>query len=109
MAKRQITGGAFQSPSGVPLSGGSITFRLTADAVASGTQVVAPILTSAILDSNGNINGTVDIWPNDQLNPTGTTYKINVYTSVGQLAWSSENSIPSGVGAFDLGTLIPLY
>lgn len=109
MAVRQIVGGAFQDAAGNPLNGGSVTFRLSTDAVASGTQVSAPILTSAVLDANGNISGTVNIWPNDQLNPTTTVYRIKVYTVTGLLAWQSENTIPSGAGTFDIGTLTPLF
>ncbi|PWT75538.1 MAG: hypothetical protein C5B59_08650 [Bacteroidetes bacterium] len=108
MAIRQITGGAFQDASGKALAGGSITFRLSTDAVASDSQVSAPVLTKATLDSNGNISGTVNIWPNPQLTPA-TVYKISVYNAQGLLAWYSENSIPSGVGSFDIGTLTPLF
>jgi len=42
-------------------------------------------------------------------NPSGTVYRIKVYTSEGQLAWESENVIPSGLSAYDLGSLIPLF
>jgi len=109
MAKRQITGGNFQDASGNTLNGGSVIFRLSTDAVATGTQVVASILTSAVLDASGNISGTVSLWPNDQLDPTDTVYRITAYNSKGQPVWNSENVIPSGVGPFDIGTLVPLY
>lgn len=109
MATRQIVGGNFQDALGNPLVGGSITFRLTTDAKATATQVAAPILTSASLDSSGNVSGAVNLWPNDQLTPTNTVYRIKAYTVSGQLAWESENVIPSGAGSFDLGTLTPLY
>lgn len=109
MAKRQIVGGNFQDSSGNPLNGGSVTFRLSTDAVATSTQIAASILTSAVLDANGNISGTVFIWPNDQLNPATTVYRITAYSAKGQQVWQSENVIPSGVGSFDIGTLIPLY
>ena len=109
MAKRQISGGNFQDSLGNPLNGGSVTFRLSTDAVAVGTQVAAAILTTAVLDASGNISGTVSIWPNDQLTPVDTVYRIVAYTAHGPAVWKSENVIPSGIGAFDIGTLTPLY
>lgn len=109
MSIRQIVGGNFQSPAGGPLAGGSITFRLSSDATVSDAQVGAVVLTSATLDSNGSISGTVNLWPNSTLTPNNTVYRIKVYTSQGQLAWTSENTIPAGSGTFDLGTLAPLY
>lgn len=109
MAQRQVIGGNFQDALGNPLNGGKITFRLTTDAVASGNQVVQGVLVSALLDSSGSISGTVLLWPNDQLSPSGTVYRIKVYTTAGEQAWESENAIPSGVGSFDIGTLVPLF
>ena len=108
MAIRQIVGGNFQDSLGNPLNAGYVTFRLTTDGMASGTQVLAGIITKATLDSAGNISGTVSLWPNDQLLPTTTRYIIQAYTNAGELGWNSENVIPSGGGSFDLGTLIPL-
>jgi hypothetical protein len=112
MAIRQIIGGKFQDCSGSPLAAGYITFRLNTDAstaVSSGIQISAGILTKATLDSNGSISGTIYLWPNDQLFPTNTVYIIRAYTNSGELGWKSENVIPSGVGLFDLGQLVPLY
>lgn len=108
MAIRQIVGGNFQDPEGNALDGGSVTFRLTTDAVAAGNQVVASVLTKATLDTSGNIVGTVNLWPNDQLDPSDTIYRIKAYDVRGQQVWESENVIPSGGGSFNLGTLVPL-
>jgi hypothetical protein len=108
MAIRQIVGGNFQDPEGNPLNGGSVTFRLTTDAVATGTQVTAAILTKATLDTSGNIVGTVKLWPNDQLNPSDTIYRIKAYVASGLRVWETEAAIPSGGGSFDLGTLVPI-
>lgn len=108
MAIRQIVGGNFQDAEGNALNGGSVTFRLTTDAVATGTQVVAAILTKATLDTSGNIVGTVNLWPNDQLDPTDTVYRIKAYSASGLQVWETEAVIPSGGGSFDLGTLVPI-
>ena len=83
-----ITGGNFQAPNGVPLSGGKITFRLSNDAVAGDDQLAAGRLISFTLDANGNLNGL--IWPNDQMQPPDTTYKARAYTAQGQWVWESE-------------------
>jgi hypothetical protein len=106
---RQITGGQFQDALGNPLAYGSVTFRLTSDANVSDSNIMAGILTTAMLGSNGSISGTVYLWPTDQLTPALTVYRIKAYTATGELAWQSENAIPSGAGAFDLGTLVPSY
>ena len=108
MAKRQITGGLFQDAAGNPLNGGSLTLRLSTDANVADSNITASVTTTATLDSTGNVSGTVYLWPNGQLIPAGTVYRIKVYTATGELAWQSENTIPSGAGSFDLGTLVPL-
>ena len=108
MAIRQVVGGNWMDALGNPLALGSVTFQINTDATSGTQQVDAGRIVSAQLDSNGNVTGTVDIWPNDQLTPVNTIYRIKVYSAAGQLAWRSENVIPSGVGSFDLGTLTPL-
>lgn len=108
MAVRQVIGGNFQDALGGSLDGGSVTFTLTTDAVASGVQVVAARMVTALLDEDGNIDGTVSIWPNDQLEPSDTVYRIKAYNFSGLQVWESENVIPSGSDSFDIGTLVPL-
>lgn len=107
MAKRQIVGGNWQDPLGSPLALGYITFQINKDATTGSVQVNAGQIVSNPLDSSGNVNGTFNIWPNDQLTPV-TVYKIKAYTAKGLLVWESENTIPSGGGTFDLGILTPL-
>ena len=88
MAKILITGGNYQSPSGVTLAGGRVDFRLNTDAVASdGSQVAAGRIISFDLDANGDLSGL--IWPNDQLTPD-TRYIARAYTAKGQFVWSAE-------------------
>ena len=106
MAKRQIYGGNFQDAAGNPLNGGMVTFRLTTDAQVVDSQIMAKIITKATLDSNGDVSGTVYLWPNDQLTPA-TVYRIQAKSASGELVWQSENCIPSGAGSFDLGSLCP--
>lgn len=106
MAKRQIIGGAFQDAAGNALALGNMTLRLNQDAFVSGTQISAGFVINIPLDSNGNISGTVSVWPNDQLTPA-TVYLVIVYNAAGEIAWSNQQVIPSGVGSFDIGTWIP--
>lgn len=137
MAKRQIYGGNFQDASGNPLAYGYLTFRLVVDGCGDATsQVVAGVLVTVPLDSTGNVSdadgfeledGTgvillesgdillledqsddsIELWINASLLPANTVYRIKAYSAAGQLVWQSENVIPAGVGAYDLGTLAP--
>jgi hypothetical protein len=93
MATILISGGNFQSPSGVPLALGHVTFRLNTDAMAGDKQISAGRLIRFPLDANGNISGY--IWPNDQMIPNDTVYFAKAYTASGELAWESELYITS--------------
>ena len=106
MVKRQIIGGNFQDPLGNPVALGYLTIRLNQDGVASDSQISAGFLIKIPLDINGNIAGTVDVWPNDQITPT-TVYFVDAYTASGENIWSNQQVIPSGAGSFDIGTWIP--
>jgi hypothetical protein len=88
MAKILITGGNYQAPNGVPLSGGSVTFRLNTDAMAEDSQISAGRLISFPLDADGNLSGY--IWPNDQMDPSNTTYTVRAYTAQGQQVWEGQ-------------------
>lgn len=83
----------FQDPSGQPLAGGSVTLRLNVDAStngASGPQITAGRLVSAVLDDTGS--AIVTIWPNDQLFPTDTIYFVTAYTALGEPVWRGQLS-----------------
>jgi hypothetical protein len=109
MAARQIVGGGFQAPNGAPLALGSFTMRLNTDAVVSSSQLAASRVLNVPLDANGNVSGTVLIWPNDQLNPSTTVYVVKVYTANGQLCWGPhQQTVPSGGGTYDISNWVPL-
>jgi hypothetical protein len=99
-----ITGGNFQDAAGNPMAGGYVTFRLNTDATAVDCQISAGRLITFPLDSNGNLSGY--IWPNDQLTPA-TVYIVRAYNAAGELVWNNQMSIPSGMGAFDIGSWVP--
>jgi len=79
----------FQDAAGNPIANGLATFQLNTDAVTSSNQQInAGIVTSFVLDGSGTLTG--NIWPNDQLTPTNTVYKVLVYTNPGQLVWRGD-------------------
>lgn len=83
----------FQSPSGEPISGGTVTVRLNQDiavGVSSGPQVSANRLVSAPLDSNGA--AVVQLWPNTGLSPS-SVYTVTAYTVLGQQIWQGEVNV----------------
>jgi hypothetical protein len=94
MAKILITGGNFQSASGVPLAGGYVTFRLNTDAVAGDSQISSGRIVTFPLDVNGNLSGY--IWPNDQMTPANTVYFVEAFTAEGQMVWEAQLHITSG-------------
>lgn len=103
MAKRQIINGSWQDALGNPLDLGYLTFRLNTDGQ-SGVQVAAGRLVTVQLDAFGNIDGTVSLWTNASLVPTGTTYDIRAYTFQGQEVWRNPKfTLPAGGGAYDFG------
>lgn len=103
MALRQIINGSWQDCSGKLLALGYLTFRLNTDGQ-SGVQVCAGRLIRVPLDAFGNIAGTVELWPNADLSPAGTTYAITAYTAEGQPVWQNQKfTLPTGAGAYDFG------
>lgn len=104
MAQRQIINGSFQDGLGNALASGYITLRLSTDAlVATNTQLYASNIINISLDSNGNVSGTVDVWPNDQMTPSTAVYVAKVFNSKGQLCWGPHGvTVPSGAGSYDI-------
>ncbi len=86
----------FQDPSGNAIASGTVTIRLLYDistAASSGPQISSGIVVSGTLDSSGSV--TVELWPNDVLVPAGSSYVVNAYTALGQLAWSGPLTVTS--------------
>jgi hypothetical protein len=112
--KVQITGGAFQTPTGDPLSNGYLLFSLSQDAqvTVSGVteQVGAGEIISVPLDDDGNIVTSPEqlIWPNDVLTPANTFYTVSAYSSIGQLVWGpNAQQVFSTPSPFDVGAWVP--
>ena len=109
----QLIGGAFQSTTGVPLAGGTLTFVLSQDAqvtVGSTTEEVCSGIEIIIsLDENGNAVTTPPqlIWGNDVLSPANTFYTVSAYSAEGQLAWGPNYQQVTGSPTFNLGGWVP--
>lgn len=113
----QITGGAFQDLEGSVLANGYLTMQLSHDeqfSFSSGGddpdgQVVGGSTRRIPLDANGNINGTVYVWPNDQLNPANSYYIVNAYRRDGVQAWLSPQyqTVTSSPSPFNVGAWVP--
>jgi len=110
MAQVVIHGGAFQDAAGNPIANGYLRMWLSHDSQEStGPGEVAGALAVRVpLDGSGNILGTVSIWPNAVLNPSGSYYLVELYTANGIKAWKAPQqwTIPNTT-PFDVGTLVP--
>lgn len=111
MAGSTITGGGFQDCEGNPLAMGFLTLELNTvctDASTGTFQICPGEVVSYPLDANGNISGTQYVWSSDLLLPTGTLYRMIVYTSKGQIAWGPNflQLIAIG-GVVNLNLLVP--
>jgi hypothetical protein len=109
--KNQIIGGAFQDAQGNTLANGYLVLQLSHDEQESVDpgQVVSGYTLKVPLDTNGNVAGTVYVWPNDQLSPINSYYIVNAYRSDGTLAWQAPQyqTITSTTSPFNLGSWVP--
>lgn len=109
--KNQITGGAFQDLEGSVLANGYLTMQLSHDEQESVDpgNVIGGSTRRIPLDANGNINGTVYVWPNDQLNPASSYYIVNAYRRDGVQAWLSPQyqTVTSSPSPFNVGAWVP--
>ena len=87
-----LSGGSFQDASGQPLSLGHLEWRLSHDSNIcvlggpSGSQIVAGIMVKTYLDMSGNILSG-QLWPNDQLTPSGSYYTVRAFDQNGIEVW----------------------
>lgn len=90
----QLTGGSFQDSSGNPISSGYMEWRLSHDSNIcvlggpSGVQIVAGVKVKICLDQNGNVLPGQALWPNDQLTPSDSYYRVTLYNAQGLEVWA---------------------
>jgi len=108
--KTRIYGGGFQNSSGAPLSNGWLTLRLSHDSNVSlpASQVVSGVVAKVALDNNGNVAGQFSVWTDDILNPSGSFYTVEAYSSAGLKVWNAPQfwTLTSG-SPINLGAITP--
>jgi hypothetical protein len=97
----------YQDPTGAALAGGLLTLDLSQPATATGSGEVAPLRVDVILNSTGKFSA-VNLWANDQLLPTGTTYHLQVYNSNGLLVADFGSLSIVGASPIDISLLVPV-
>jgi len=111
MPKNTIIGGAFSDFQGGPLANGYLVMELSHDAQQTDTpgEIVAGLKIRVPLDNNGNVAGTVLVWPTDQLLPSGNFYIVNAYRSDGTKAWAYPQNltVPSSPSPYNIGNWVP--
>lgn len=99
--------GKWQNVDGTPVAGGRVFFKLSQDAVAVGTNQVSTFLIFFTLDGTGAIPAGTQIWANDELSPSNTTYSISVVAAGGGLVWGAENLFVSGASPININNAVP--
>lgn len=100
---------AFQDPQGNVVVSGSLTFDLSQPAViTSGGGEVAPTRVDVFLTTAGLIPNSTVLWANDQLTPSGTTYRMRLYNSNGLLIADFGAQSIIGSSPIDISQLTPV-
>ena len=110
MAKNTITGGLFADYQGNPVAYGQLVMRVTADAALNSAQgfVCSGVPLFISLDVNGNVVSNTQVWPTDQMLPSGILYEAWVLNKSNTIVWGPhQNTIPSSPSPFDLKNWTP--
>lgn len=108
-AKTQIINGSFQDSQGSTLNNGFLVFVLSQDGNINTSpyhQIVGGVGVRVPLDNNGNVAGSVYLWTNDLISPSGTYYIVDAYDNSGLPVWDAPQywTLTSG-SPIDLGSL----
>lgn len=107
----QLSGGAFQDPSGSPLANGYLLMQLSQDGQVNGNaEIAAGVEIKILLDEDGNVQSDPAqyVWPNDAISPSGTFYTVSAYTAEGQLVWGpNAQQVFSTPSPFDVSAWVP--
>lgn len=98
----------FQDPQGNLLPLGLLTFDLSQSAaITSGGGLIAPTHVAITLDSTAKIPAATLLWGNDQLTPSGTTYRMRLFNSNGLLIADYGQQSIQGTSPIDISLLTP--
>lgn len=101
---------AITDPQNNVLAGGSITLDLSQSAILIGGGDVVPTRVTLPLDSTGKIaSQPVNLWANDQLSPSGTTYHMRFFNSNNLQVADFGNISIIGAAPIDLSLLTPVF
>lgn len=100
---------AITDPQNNVLAGGSIALDLSQSAILIGGGDVVPTRVTLPLDLTGKIaNQPVNLWANDQLSPSGTTYHMRFFNSNNLQVADFGNISIVGAAPVDLSLLTPV-
>src|SRR4051812_28726087 len=103
-----LTGGSFQNVAGVAVTNGTLRLELSQEAkVIVGGQVI-PTLLDIPLNASGSITTNTSVYGNDELTPSGTTYRATVFDSNGARVYGPQTWSLTGGGTLNVGSLIPI-
>jgi hypothetical protein len=99
-----VATGTFQYANGSPVANGLYQFKLSGDAILSGSACVSPLLITGYLDTNGSLSATFAF--NDALSTTATTtYQLTVKAPTGEQVWNERYTL-TGTAA-NLNLIVP--
>lgn len=100
--------GTFQYPNGAPVANGKLYMQLSQDAQVSsgGASISGGVPFVITLDGSGSIPAATTIYSNDNLTPSGTTYKCSLTSPTGVLIWGWEAVAITG-SSFNLSNFTP--
>lgn len=101
-----LTGGPFVDPKNTAIASGTLRLELSADGKIS-TGHVAPKLVDIPLSATGNIASATSVYGNDEITPSGTTYRATVFDANGARVYGPEYWSLTGGGTLDVGTVTP--
>lgn len=105
---KTITGGNYQNTNGTPCAGCVLYLQLGTDATVIGTGQVVPSTNAYTLDVNGNVPANSNLWANDQMTPSGLTYKATLTLPGGGQVWGPEFLFISGTSPINLTQIVPV-
>ena len=73
-----------------PLANGYVLIRVSTDVQASSGQLCAGMSVRVELNGSGVMSSVPQVWPNNELSPSGSVYILSAYTADGELVYGPE-------------------